>query len=47
MMRVVGAPVLVIMIAGQAAHNVESLSGEDVVAKALAVLKTVRWTILL
>ncbi len=46
MSKVVGAPVLVAMISGQAAYTVETLTGEEVVARAMAILRNVRCRLL-
>jgi TPP-dependent pyruvate/acetoin dehydrogenase alpha subunit len=39
MYKVIKAPALVCMISGQAAYRLESLSGEQVVARAMAMLR--------
>jgi len=41
MSKVVGAPVLVAMISGQAAYTVETLTGEEVVARAMTILRNI------
>jgi len=41
MSKVVGAPVLVAMISGQAAYTVETLTGEEVVARAMTILRSI------
>jgi hypothetical protein len=41
MMKVVGSPILVAMVAGQAAYTVETLAGEEVVTKAMGILQKV------
>ena len=41
MTKIVGAPVLVAMISGQAAYTIENLSGEDVVGKAMSILQKI------
>jgi len=41
MQKIVGAPVLVAMISGQAAYSIETLSGEEVVSRAMNILKNI------